>query len=484
MDLFDLPFEEHERWGPDEGLLPAPPARGERRVMTVSELTAAIRRQLETGFSDLWVEGELSNCKLWNSGHLYFTLKDDRSQIKAMMYRSAVRYLRFKPEDGLHVIARGRLGVYEPKGEYQLACEHIEPRGLGALQLAFEQLKKRLQAEGLFDAARKRPIPALPRRIGLVTSLDGAAIRDVLKVLRRRAPNARVLIRPARVQGDGAADDVARGVAALARVGDVDVIIVARGGGSAEDLWAFNEERVARAIVASRVPIISAIGHEVDFTIADFVADLRAPTPSAAAEMVVAATDEFCTRIDRLHDRLHAAVRAALQRRRNAVHMLASRRGLAAFHARTAMRGRHLGELTHALRRAGTANTESRARRLRLLTHRLEQRDPARRLAAARARLDAATLRLSSSVERRRHVADAALRTVAGRLESLSPLAVLGRGYAVCWTADRSAIVRDAGAVAPGDRVRVTLHRGEIACRVEEDRPLRRSSDPSRTDQR
>src|SRR5436190_22832348 len=226
-------------------------------------------------------------------------------------------YLRFKAEDGLHVVARGRLGVYEPKGEYQIVCEHMEPHGLGALQLAFEQLKKRLQAEGLFEQARKRPLPALPRRIGIVTSLDSAALRDILKVLRRRAPNASVLIRPARVQGEDAAADVATAVRMLGKVPGVDVIIVGRGGGSIEDLWAFNEERVARAIVNCPVPVVSAVGHEVDVTIADFVADLRAPTPSAAAEMVVAAKDEFCNRIDRLHHRLNVAARNQVQRRRN-----------------------------------------------------------------------------------------------------------------------------------------------------------------------
>ena len=281
------------------------------------------------------------------------------------MFRTALRYLRFKPEDGLHVIARGRISVYEPKGEYQLVCEHMEPHGVGARQLAFEQLKRRLQAEGLFDAQRKRPLPALPRRIGIVTSLDGAAIRDIVKVLRRRAPRASLLIRPARVQGDGAADEVARALAALCRVDGVDVIIVGRGGGSVEDLWAFNEERVARAIAAAPVPIVSAVGHEVDVTIADFVADVRAPTPSAAAEMVVAAHEEFCSRIDRLTGRLHAAVRGGLQRRQTAVHLLVTRRGLAAFTARLAMRGRYATEATHQLTRCdakGRRRPEARIR--------------------------------------------------------------------------------------------------------------------------
>ena len=471
-DLFDLPFEESDRWPPDDDLLPAPPAgaTAERRIVTVSELTAAIRRQLETGFGDLWVEGEISNCRLWNTGILYFTLKDDGAQLKAVMFRTAVRYLRFKPEDGLHVVARGRLGLYEPKGEYQLVCEHLEPKGFGALQLAFEQLKKKLQAEGLFDRTRKRPLPAFPRRIGIVTSLDGAAVRDILKVLSRRAPNASVLIRPARVQGDGAADDVTRALRALGRLRDVDVIIVARGGGSVEDLWAFNEERVARAIAASPVPVISGVGHEVDFTIADFVADVRAPTPSAAAEMVVAATSEFCTRIDRLSARLRAAVHADVQRRRARVQMLAAGRGVAGVQTRLAMRGRHAAELDHQLRAAMRTALAARVRRSTALRQRLEQRDLARRLAVIRTRIASADAKLQAAVRRVQHRADAALRILTGRLDTLSPLAVLARGYAVCWTEDRTAIVRDAASVSAGDRVQVTLARGEIDCRVESTR--------------
>jgi exodeoxyribonuclease VII large subunit len=425
-DLFSLPFEEDRTSAVDERV----PRPAERRVLSVAELTAAIRGVLETGLGDVWVEGEISNCRAWNTGHVYFTLKDDTAQIKAVMFRMAVRYLRFTPEDGLHVIARGRVGVYEPKGEYQIVCEHLEPRGLGARQLAFEQLKKRLHAEGLFEPARKRSLPALPRRVGIVTSLDGAAIRDILKVLRRRSPNSSVLIRPTRVQGEGAGDDVARAIAAIGRVRGVDVIIVGRGGGSVEDLWTFNEEVVARAIAAAPVPVVSAVGHEVDVTIADFVADLRAPTPSAAAEMVVAATDEFCARIDRLASRMRVVARCRLHRR---------------------------GREYHGLRQ------------------RLEARDPRRRLASIRARLAGADGRMSGAADRTRHRADARFRALAGRLENLSPLAVLGRGYAVCWTGDRSAIVRSADSVGPGDAVRVTLSRGELACRVEETHGSRRS---------
>ena len=371
---------------------------------------------------------------MWNTGHVYFTLKDPAAQLKAVMFRSAYRYLKFKIEDGLHVVARGRLSVYEPKGEYQLVCEHLEPHGRGALQLAFEQLKRKLHAEGLFATARKRPIPALPRKIGIVTSLDGAALRDILKVLSRRHPNAHIVVRPVRVQGEGAADDIATALKAIANVPGVDVIIVGRGGGSIEDLWAFNEESLARAIAACPVPVISAVGHEVDVTIADFVADLRAPTPSAAAEMVVTAKEEFCARIDRLHGRLQAAMRSGIQRRRNVLHVLTSRRGLAGWHVRVAMQGRHVSELTHGLRRAATALVARRTREHQARAARLEARDVRRSLAAVRSRLAAADTRLARDRAPRSTSATAArFAALAGRLEILSPLAVLARGYAVCW---------------------------------------------------
>ena len=463
-DLFSLPFEEDKTRGPAR---PLP----ERRVFSVSELTAAIRGVLETSFAEVWVEGEISNCRAWNTGHVYFTLKDGTAQIKSVMFRSAVRYLKFKPEDGLHVIARGRLGVYDPKGEYQIVCEHLEPHGLGALQLAFEQLKKKLQAEGLFDRGRKRPLPSLPRKIGIVTSLDGAALRDIIKVLARRYPNAHLVIRPTRVQGDGAAADIAAALRAIVKVPAVDVVIVGRGGGSLEDLQAFNQEPVARAIAASPVPVVSAVGHEVDVTIADFVADLRAPTPSAAAEMVVTAKDEFCARIARLTQRLRAAARSDAQRRRATVHALTSHRGLAGWQARLAMRGRHAAELTHQMGRAVSAQIARRERAYRTLRVRLEARDLRRHLSAIRSRLGQASGRLGTAAGRTRHRAESSLASLAGRLGNLSPLAVLARGYAVCWNADRTAIIRSASAVAPGDRVRVTLQNGELQCEVRSGEP-------------
>ena len=459
--LFDEPFED----APLPREEPAP-VRARRRVVTVSEVTSEIRNTLESGFGDLWIEGEISNCRVWNTGHVYFTLKDSTAQLKGVMFRTAYRYLKFTIEDGLHVVARGRLSVYEPKGEYQLVCEHMEPHGRGALQLAFEQLKRKLHAEGLFAAGRKRAIPALPRKIGIVTSLDGAALRDILKVLGRRHPNAHIVIRPVRVQGEGAADDIGKALKALAKVPGVEVIIVGRGGGSIEDLWAFNEESLARTIAACPVPVISAVGHEVDVTIADFVADLRAPTPSAAAEMVVTAKEEFCARIDRLRGRLDAAMRSDIQRRRTVLHLLTSRRGLAGWHVRVAMQGRHVSELTHALRRAASTLVTRRSREHQARALRLESSDVRRSLAAVRARLAAADSRLQVTAGRVQERAAARLTALAGRLETLSPLAVLARGYAVCWNADRTAIVRQASAVTPGDLVRVTLHEGEIDCEV------------------
>src|SRR5271155_1041866 len=265
----------------------------ERRIWKVSELTERISRLLEGAFPDIWVEGEVSNYHAAQSGHLYFILKDAGSQMRCVCFRDQVRGLKFRPEDGLHVTVRGSLGVYEPRGEYQVSVSHIEPVGLGALQLAFEQLKKKLQEEGLFDAARKKPLPILPRCIGVVTSPTGAAIRDILRVLKRRFANVHVQIYPVKVQGEGAAAEVVAALRHFNRAKLADVVIVARGGGSLEDLWAFNEEIVARAIAASEIPIITGIGHEIDFTIADFVADLRAPTPSAAAEIVVRSRQEF-----------------------------------------------------------------------------------------------------------------------------------------------------------------------------------------------
>ena len=460
--LFDSPFEEPE----PEAESPPPATRARRRILTVSELTAHVRMALEERFSDVWVEGELSNCRVWHTGHMYFTLKDGGAQIKGVMFRSAVRALRFKPQDGVRVVARGRLTVYDAKGEYQILCEHLAPEGLGALQLAFDQLKQRLASEGLFDQRRKRPLPALPRKIGVVTSLEGAAVRDIIKVLRRRYPDAHIVIRPTRVQGEGAALDIARAMAAIGRIAGIDVVIVGRGGGSIEDLWAFNEEVAARAIAGCPVPTISAVGHETDVTIADFVADVRAPTPSAAAEMVVARKDDFCAHLDRLAHRVTASMQARRHRLESRLRVLEARPGFTGVRGRLALHGRRVADIAHDLAHTIHAQMAGRERRYQSLRFSLEAFDLRRRLARIRSRLIEADAKLSGATTQFRHRADGQLRSAAARLEALSPLAVLGRGYAVCWNADRTAIIRDAAATATGDRVRVTLAHGELACEV------------------
>lgn len=434
----------------------------------MSELSARLRGVLESEFVDVWVEGEISNGRAWNSGHFYFTLKDAGAQVKGVVFRSALRLLKFRPEDGLHVVARGRISVYEPKGEYQLVCEHMEPQGYGPLQLAFEQLKRKLAAEGLFDEARKRPLPALPRRIGIVTSIDGAALRDIVRVLRRRYPNAHLVISPTRVQGEGAAGDIARALRLAHRIEGVDVIIVGRGGGSLEDLWAFNEEAVARAIVASPIPVISAVGHETDFTIADFAADLRAPTPSAAAEMVVRKKDEFQAQIDRLAHRLDGAVRGRLRRLESRLNGLLARPGYAGLPGRLAWRARHLSDLSASLSAEARDGLERRRRRVETLRRGLSQFDPRHRLARVRTTLVAERGRLDAAMSRRLHGMQSRFKATAAALSGLSPLAVLARGYAVCWDSDRRKVLRDATTVRAGEAIRVTLERGEIRARVTE----------------
>ena len=466
--LFDLPFEDEP--DPEPEPAPEPPRVPERpagsaEILSVSQLTADLRNVIEAQFPRAAVEGELSNCRSWN-GQLYFTLKDASAQLRVVMFRTAVRLLRFKPEDGQHVVARGRISVYEPKGEYQLICERLEPHGLGALQLAFDQLKRRLAAEGLFDESRKRPLPALPRKIGVITSLDAAALRDILTVLRARHPHAHVVIRPARVQGDGAAQDIARALAAIGRVPGLDVVVVGRGGGSIEDLWAFNEEVVARAIVRCPVPVISAVGHETDFTIADFAADVRAATPSAAAALVASRYEEVCGRLLRQRERLRSALGSRVLRLRGRVQRLESAPALAGWPGRLAMRGRHVAETTHALQRAVRGSLDRAARRLAGLHNRLEARDLRRRVGLARGRLMQADGRSRAAMIHVQHRRQAQLAALAGRLDSLSPLAVLGRGYALCWDADAQTLVRDAAALGPGDRVRVVVSRGAFEASV------------------
>ena len=414
----------------------------ERAVLTVSALTIELRAVLEERFPAVWVEGEISNFRLYGSGHAYFTLKDAEAQLRCVLFRNRGRRIKFEPADGLHVMAFGSVEVYAQRGEYQLVVELLEPKGLGALQLAFEQLKARLTLEGLFDPARKRELPRFPRKIGIVTSPSGAAIRDMLRVIGRRFGELHIVIAPAKVQGEGAAEEIAQGLRDLNALGDVDVIIVGRGGGSLEDLWAFNEEVVARAICASKAPVISAVGHEVDFTIADFVADLRAPTPSAAAELVVREKQAV---VDALDDLARQLQRAA--------------------HRPLSDLERRVDELGLRLRRGMHADWRRAAHRVELATAALRASSPVARVSNGRHRLERLEAQLRNEI---RHALDQArhhLGEAAGRLDSLSPLAVLGRGYSLTRTPD-GRIVRSARQVGAGDDVRVLLHEGSLECRV------------------
>ncbi|HSE91904.1 MAG TPA: exodeoxyribonuclease VII large subunit [Methylomirabilota bacterium] len=423
-----------------------------RAVLTVSQLTSQLRGVVEERFPAVWVEGEVSNFRLYGSGHAYFTLKDEGAQLRAVLFRNRMRRLRFEPGDGQHLLAFGALEVYAQRGEYQLVVELLEPRGFGALQLAFEQLKRRLTAEGLFDAARKRPLPRFPRKIGIATSPSGAAVRDMLRVIGRRFGGLSIVVAPCRVQGEGAAQEIAEAIAALNALGDVDVIIVGRGGGSLEDLWAFNEETVARAIAGSKAPVVSAVGHEVDVTIADFVADVRAATPSNAAELVVREKQAVADALGALRRRLDRAVARPLG-------------DLA----------RRVDDARARLTRAGAAGHRRLGHRLELLSARLHAASPFARLASHRHRLERAASRLDGLMTRRLTAGRHRLGAAVGRLDSLSPLAVLGRGYSLTRTAD-GAIVRRAVQVDAGDAVSVLLHEGSLLCRVErteerDDRP-------------
>jgi exodeoxyribonuclease VII large subunit len=436
-----------------------------RTVLTVSELSAHLRTTLEERFPAVWVEGEISNFKVYGSGHAYFTLKDASAQIRCVLFRNRARRIRFEPGDGLHVMAFGGIEVYAPRGEYQLVVELLEPRGLGALQLAFEQLKSRLGEEGLFDAARKRPLPRFPRRIGIVTSPSGAAIKDMLRVIGRRFGGLSIVLAPARVQGEGAAAEVAQGIADLNDLGDVDVIIVGRGGGSLEDLWAFNEEIVARAIAASKIPVISAVGHEVDVTIADFVADLRAPTPSAAAELVVREKQAVVEGLADLTERLHVAVARRVERQRDRLDGLRQRRVLTDPSRPLRDLVRRVDEARHRLPRAMATALRHGTHRIELATRGLRAASPMARAARDRRQLAHLDTRLRGEMARVLARVQHRLHAGAGRLDSLSPLAVLSRGYSLT-RRPSGEIVRRAGEVAAGDEVRVLLHEGRLDCLV------------------
>jgi exodeoxyribonuclease VII large subunit len=437
----------------------------ERRIWTVRALVSAVRTHIEREYPDCWVEGEISNVRIPESGHVYFTLKEEDAQIKAVMFRSSAKLLRFRPENGLHVTVRGRITVYEERGELQISAEFMEPQGAGALQLAFEQLKARLEAEGLFEAARRKPIPPLPRRIGVITSPQGAAIRDILNVLARRHHSANVLIYPAQVQGEAAPIEVMAGVHHFNRTRDVEVIIIARGGGSAEDLAAFNHEGLARAVAASKIAIISAIGHETDFTIVDFVADLRAATPSAAAELVIRSRQEIEAQAEELYRRLERAVRYRLLMARQE---LTERTQHGAF-ARTMdginRRQQRLDELRFGLERAQRHFLERCHRRWEMASAAVRHYDARRRLAAVRQSLDSQTASLAAAVRARLLAGRAALDRRTAALEALSPVAILNRGYALVFDAE-GRLLKDASGLRSGDEIAARLARGRVRARV------------------
>jgi len=460
-----------EQKGLDFGGREEPPPAPRRRALSVSELTDRIQGILETELVDVWVEGEVSNLTIAQSGHWYFSLKDERAQIKAVVWKSDARLIRFRPRDGMRVLARGAVRVYAPRGEYQISVQVLEPLGKGSLQQAFEELKEKLDQEGLFDPKRKRPLPMLPRRIGVVTSPTGAAIQDILRVLSSRYANLEVVVYPARVQGPEAAGEIVQGIGVLNRMGGFDVLIVARGGGSLEDLWPFNEETVARALAASRVPTISAVGHETDFTIADFVADLRAPTPSAAAEQVVKAKIDLAARIAALERQRDAALRLRLQRIRSRVEAVTSHRVFEAERGRIRTQGQTIDDLVRRSEAAVRRRVERAGDRLRRGDERVEAFRWDRQLAQRRERLagqvDRLRARARAAVDSRRAV----LSAQAGKLDSLSPLAVLSRGYALVWDAAGARLLRDPREVSVGDALRIRLHGGGLGATVTSKEP-------------
>ena len=445
----------------------------ERRVWTVGALVSAVRSHIEREYSDCWVEGEISNLRIPDSGHLYFTLKEESAQIRVVMFRSSAKLLRFRPENGLQVTVRGRITVYEDRGELQISAEFMEPKGAGALQLAFEQLKARLQAEGLFEASRKKPIPPLPQRIGIVTSPQGAALRDILNILARRHHSANVLIYPAQVQGDAAPGDVMAGLRYFQQSSHqaprgsraVEVIIIARGGGSAEDLAGFNHEGLARAVADSKIPVISAIGHETDFTIVDFVADLRAPTPSAAAELVIRSRQEIEAQAEDLYARLERALRYRLLMARQELTERAQHGAFARMMDGIHRRQQKLDEQRFRLEKAERQLLERCHRRSESVAAAVRHYDARRRLAAVRQSLESQVANLAAATRTRLLESRGALDRRTASLEALSPVAILNRGYALVFDA-KGRLVKDASRLKAGDEVSARLARGRVRARV------------------
>jgi len=437
----------------------------DRKILTVSRLTTLIKGVLEENFEHVWVEGEISNLAIPVSGHLYFTLKDAAAQLRCVMFRASTRALKFRPKDGMGVLVRGRVSLFEPRGEYQLIVEYLEPQGVGALQLAFAQLKERLAKEGLFAEAHKKAIPKLPQRIGVVTSATGAAIHDILNVLNRRFANVEVLIYPVKVQGEGAAREIAQAVKDFNRYGNIDVMIVGRGGGSIEDLWAFNEEAVARAIYHSKIPVISAVGHEVDFTIADFVADLRAPTPSAAAELVVKSKAELVAELDTLFRRLSQGMKRSLGDYRGRVYLLT--RSLKDPTMLLGHLAQRIDDLGGRLDFALSGELKRKSDMLAYLLNNLRLTNPALVVERERELLLSLFARGEHALHRTMERSREMMAINSGKLQALSPLQTLGRGYAIATLIPEGAMVKDSGQLSPGDSIDLKFHRGGAVCTVD-----------------
>ena len=433
----------------------------ERRVWTVRELVASVRTHIEREYSDAWVEGEISNFRAPDSGHLYFTLKDGGAQISVVMFRSSARLLRFKPADGMQVVVRGRVTVYDERGQLQISAEYVEPKGAGALQIAFEQLKAKLAAAGLFEAGRKRAIPALPRRIGIVTSPQAAALRDILNILRRRHRTVNVLIYPAQVQGEMAATEVAAGVRYFSRTKMADVVIVARGGGSAEDLAAFNHEGLARTVAASEVPVISAVGHETDFTIVDFVADLRAATPSAAAELVIRSRQEIEEQVERLRRRVEKAARYRMLMGRQRLTELAQHGTFGRMMDGIRRRQQTVDELVFRIAHAQRDVLEGRRRRFEALAGAVRHYDLRLVLGGVRRELGARTEAMAAAMRSVFLQRRGRLERMGSALTALSPVAILERGYALVFDAE-GRLVKDANQVKEGEEIEARLARGQV----------------------
>ncbi|PYU40813.1 MAG: exodeoxyribonuclease VII large subunit [Acidobacteria bacterium] len=437
----------------------------DRKIWTVSELTAKIRDLLSKNFTDISVQGEISNCREAQSGHIYFTLKDDRAQVRCVYFKQQQRGIKFRPEDGLLMTVRGSISVYETRGEYQIYVENLEPVGRGALQLAFEQLKKRLEAEGLFDAARKKSLPLLPSRIGIITSPSGAAVRDVVRILTRRFPNVHLTVYPVRVQGEGSAEEIVKALKLFNQKKLVDVLILARGGGSMEDLWPFNEEIVARAIFASEIPVISGVGHETDFTIADFVADVRASTPSAAAELVVQTRREFDKHIADLRETLAGLIRYRLLEFSRHVHELSARRGFRRPLDLLRQQRQRADEMTSRLALGLRARLEQSRKRFTAAHLRIASFDFRVKIAAFRLHLEKRTAELGIRAERVLRAKRERWRLLALQLQERGPLKILERGYAIATDATGN-LLRSADQVDLGDTVTIQLHRGRLSTEV------------------